>query len=85
MFEIVPNLSEGRNPAVIERAIAAVTRTGASVLHATSDPVHHRSVLTFAGSARAVGDAALALAEVALDTIDLREHRGVHPRIGALD
>lgn len=84
-FEIVPNLSEGRDLAVIDRAVDAVSRTGARVLHRTSDPIHNRSVLTIAGSARAVSDAAFALARVALESIDLREHRGVHPRIGALD
>jgi len=85
LFEIVPNLSEGRNLAVIDRAVEAVSRTGADVLHRTSDAVHNRTVLTIAGSAQTVCDAALALAELAIDAIDLREHRGVHPRIGALD
>jgi glutamate formiminotransferase / 5-formyltetrahydrofolate cyclo-ligase len=85
LFEIVPNLSEGRNLDAIDRAVNAVSATGARVLHRTSDPVHHRSVLTIVGNAQQVADAALALAKVALDAVDLREHRGVHPRIGALD
>ncbi len=84
-YEIVPNLSEGRDAATIDAAIHAAEGAGARVLHRTSDPVHHRSVLTIAGSASAVLDAAVALAGVAAERIDLREHRGVHPRIGALD
>jgi len=85
LFEIVPNLSEGRDLALIDRAVAAVEGTGARVLHRTSDPVHHRSVLTIAGNAEEARHAAVALAKIAAETIDLREHRGVHPRIGALD
>jgi glutamate formiminotransferase len=85
LFEIVPNLSEGRDDATIDAAIDAVRASGASVLHRTSDPVHHRSVLTIAGNGAQVLDAAVRLAGVALERIDLRAHRGVHPRIGALD
>lgn len=85
LFEIVPNLSEGRDAATIDAAIGAAASCGAHVLHRTSDPVHHRSVLTIAGNATAVLDAAVALAGTALERIDLRTHRGVHPRIGALD
>jgi glutamate formiminotransferase len=85
MFEIVPNLSEGRDATTIDAAVEAVERTGARVLHRTSDAAHHRSVLTIAGSAGAVVEAAVALAGVAVERIDLRTHRGEHPRIGALD
>lgn len=85
LFEIVPNLSEGRDAATIEAAIAAVEATGSRVLNWSSDAVHHRSVLTVVGSATQVLDASVALAGVALERIDLRRHRGVHPRIGALD
>ncbi|MBV8363964.1 MAG: glutamate formimidoyltransferase, partial [Candidatus Eremiobacteraeota bacterium] len=55
------------------------------VLHRTSDPVHNRSVLTIAGDYRSVRDASVALAGAAVRSIDMRSHRGVHPRIGALD
>jgi glutamate formiminotransferase len=85
LFEIVPNLSEGRNDATIDAAAAAAEACGARVLHRTSDPAHNRSVLTIAGSASEVLDASVALAGVAAERIDLRTHRGVHPRIGALD
>jgi glutamate formiminotransferase/glutamate formiminotransferase/formiminotetrahydrofolate cyclodeaminase len=69
--------------AVIEAAIGGVR--GALVLHRTSDADHNRSVITFAGSASAVVDAAVNAAAVARDLIDLTQHRGVHPRVGALD
>ncbi|HTX58704.1 MAG TPA: glutamate formimidoyltransferase [Verrucomicrobiae bacterium] len=85
LFEIVPNISEGRRAEVVDAAVAAVERTGATVLHRTSDAVHHRSVLTIVGDAEQVVAAGVALAGVAAERIDLREHSGVHPRIGALD
>lgn len=85
LFEIVPNLSEGRNSATIEAACAAVERSGARLIDWSSDSVHHRSVLTIVGDEREVFDAAVALAGLALERIDLRAHSGVHPRIGALD
>lgn len=85
MFEIVPNISEGRDPATIEAARLVVEATGARLLDWSSDGVHHRSVLTITGDEQQVVDAAVALAGVALERIDLREHSGVHPRIGALD
>jgi glutamate formiminotransferase len=85
LFECVPNISEGRSAEVLDECIGAAAAAGASVLHHTSDPVHHRSVLTLAGSYGELRDAALALAQVASERIDLRVHRGVHPRIGALD
>lgn len=84
-FEIVPNLSEGRNAETIAAAIDAVRNTGARVVDWSSDAVHHRSVLTIVGGAEQVVAAAIALTGVALERIDLRKHSGVHPRIGALD
>jgi glutamate formiminotransferase / 5-formyltetrahydrofolate cyclo-ligase len=85
LYEIVPNFSEGRDPAFLTAAAEIVAATGASVLNATSDAAHHRSVLTVAGDGPALLRAAVALAGLAVERIDLRLHRGVHPRIGALD
>jgi glutamate formiminotransferase len=85
LFEIVPNLSEGRNAATIEAAVAAVGATGATVLNWSSDALHHRSVLTIVGDESQIVRAAVELAAIALERIDLRSHSGVHPRIGALD
>lgn len=85
LFEMVPNLSEGRSAETIDLAVRAIESAGASVLHSTSDPVHHRSVITAVGESGQVLEAAVALAGVARERIDLREHSGVHPRMGALD
>ena len=86
VVECVPNASEGRDRRVID-ALADAIRSVAGVrladIHA--DPDHHRSVFTFLGAPAAVEAAACALAEVALRAIDMRTHRGIHPRIGALD
>jgi glutamate formiminotransferase len=85
LFEIVPNISEGRDAVTVAAARAAVEKTGARLLDWSSDAVHHRSVLTIVGDASQVLEAGIALAGVALERIDLRRHGGVHPRIGSLD
>jgi len=84
-FEIVPNVSEGRDTAVIDACVAAMEAHGVRVVHRTSDPVHHRSVITAVGRASQAVAASVALARVTHERIDLRVHRGAHPRIGALD
>lgn len=85
LFECIPNFSEGRNQDTIERLAAAARAAGARLLHQTFDADHNRCVFTLVGEAQALSDAVLAMARVAIERIDLREHRGVHPRIGALD
>jgi glutamate formiminotransferase/glutamate formiminotransferase/formiminotetrahydrofolate cyclodeaminase len=86
IVECIPNFSEGRNPATIQALIAAVESvTGVRLLDRTSDPDHHRSVLTFAGDPEAVLEAAFQAIRVASKLIDLRNHTGAHPRIGATD
>jgi glutamate formiminotransferase / 5-formyltetrahydrofolate cyclo-ligase len=84
-FEIVPNVSEGRDLDTIAACVAAMEREGARVVHRTSDAHHNRSVITAVGSGSQVVAAAVALARVAVERIDVRRHRGAHPRIGALD
>ena len=85
ILEAVPNLSLGADPDFLEEVRALLVGHGVSVLDASSDPDHGRSVFTFVGTPPAVEAAAIALARLAVDRIDLRQHRGVHPRIGALD
>ncbi|MGH2499329.1 MAG: glutamate formimidoyltransferase, partial [Candidatus Limnocylindria bacterium] len=86
LVECVPNVSEGRRRDVIDRLADAVRATaGARLLDRTSDTDHNRSVLTFAGEADAVERAAHALVDVAYRQIDMRAHRGEHPRLGAVD
>lgn len=85
LLECVPNVSEGRRPEAIARLAAAAASGGASLLHQTSDPDHHRSVFTLAGQPDELHAALLALYERTLAEVDLRRHRGVHPRVGAVD
>ena len=86
LIETIPNISEGSRPSVLDELAAAVAGiSGASLLDRSADPSHNRSVLSIAGSPAAVRDAALALASIAIARIDLRTHRGEHPRIGAVD
>ncbi len=86
LIECVPNFSEGRDIGVVSRirdAIAAAR--GATVLDWSADAWHHRSVITFVAPASQIVDAALAAVVAARDSIDMRAHAGVHPRIGAAD
>ena len=86
ILECVPNVSEGRDPAVIQAIARAVRQvSGVHFADIHSDPDHHRSVFTFLGSPEAAESAALALAEAALARIDMRTRHGVHPRLGAVD
>jgi glutamate formiminotransferase len=86
IIECVPNLSEGRDRGAIEEMAAAVRSVpGLRLLNVSSDGSHNRSVFTFVGDADAVRGGVLALFESALPRIDLRTHRGEHPRMGAVD
>jgi glutamate formiminotransferase len=86
IIECVPNISEGRVSASIEAIAAAVRASrGVRLLDVSSDTAHNRSVLTFVGDGPALKGAVLALFEAALPRIDLRTHRGEHPRMGAVD
>jgi glutamate formiminotransferase len=84
--ECVPNFSEGQRPDVVDAIRAAVASVeGAHVLDASSDPDHHRSVLTFIAPPDRVGEAAFRAVRAASRLIDLDQHQGQHPRIGAAD
>ncbi|MBI3931966.1 MAG: glutamate formimidoyltransferase [Acidobacteria bacterium] len=86
IVECVPNFSEGRDRAVIDAIADAVRRTpGCTLLDVDPGQSTNRTVYTFVGSPEAVVEGALATARVARDRIDMRRHRGEHPRIGALD
>jgi glutamate formiminotransferase len=85
-LECVPNVSEGRRPEVVARlAAAASSPPGVRLLDVSSDPDHNRSVLTLAGEPEALHQGLLALYAAAVAAIDLNAHRGVHPRLGAVD
>jgi hypothetical protein len=86
LIECVPNFSEGRDHQRIEAlAVAMSGIKGAWVLDVHSDSDHNRSVVTLAGEPERVAEAALRGVAKAVELIDLRRHRGEHPRIGAID
>lgn len=86
LVECVPNFSEGRRLDVVAQIVAAIQGVpGIRLLDVSSDPDHNRSVVTFLGEADPVRQAAFLGAAKAADLIDMEEHRGGHPRIGATD
>jgi glutamate formiminotransferase len=86
LLECIPNVSEGRDAARVAALADTVSRVdGVRLLDRTSDPAHHRSVLTFVGEAQPLEEAAVALAAHTARLIDLSQHAGIHPRVGALD
>lgn len=82
---VVPNFSEGRRREVVDAIVDALAVDGARVVFAEADPDHHRLDTTVLGDADAVRRSALAASRVAVERIDLSEHRGGHPRMGAVD
>jgi glutamate formiminotransferase / 5-formyltetrahydrofolate cyclo-ligase len=84
LLEAVPNVSDGRDPAVIEE-VGAAFATAARVLHVHSDGDHHRSVFTLVAEDEPLVEALLAGISRAVELIDLRAHAGVHPRVGVVD
>ena len=86
LIECVPNFSEGRDRSQVDALEAAIKETsGVLLLDRTSDWDHHRSVITFAGRPEAVVEAAVRVTAEAARRIDLNRHRGIHPRVGAID
>lgn len=86
IIESVPNISEGRRADVLDAARDAVrAATQARLIDMSADPDHNRAVLTIAGAPGAVRRAVEFLVAVCVERIDLRTHRGRHPRMGAVD
>ena len=85
LIEAVPNFSEGRRPEVVQALVQAIQAPGVQLLDYSSDSDHNRSVLTVVGEPQAVLRGLLAAVCVAAERINLFEHRGEHPRIGATD
>lgn len=85
LIESVPNISEGRDRAKIEQIAAEVRAGGAVLLDVDPDPDHNRTVITLVGPPEAVEEALLRLTAKAIELIDLRKHKGEHPRMGAVD
>ena len=84
LLESVPNVSEGRDPAVIEAVARAFAERG-RVLDIHTDPEHHRSVFTLVADEGDLAEVLFAGIARAAELIDLRTHDGIHPRVGAAD
>jgi glutamate formiminotransferase len=86
LIECVPNFSEGRDPTKVEAIVNAMSGVpGVYVLDREMDADHNRCVITLAGDPDAVGEAAILGAGKAMELIDMTEHKGAHPRVGATD
>ncbi len=85
IVESVPNISEGRRREVVEEVVAAAGGPERKVIDFSMDPDHNRAVITLVGTPSGIEDGILGLTGKALELIDLREHTGAHPRMGAVD
>ena len=81
----IPNVSEGRDAAVIARIGDAFASTGARLLDVHADADHHRSVYTLAGDTDTIVAALIAGSAACVQLVDLTDERGSHPHVGALD
>jgi glutamate formiminotransferase/formiminotetrahydrofolate cyclodeaminase len=86
VVECVPNFSEGRNKEVVDSIVDSMTSVeGVRLLDREMDVDHNRCVITIAGEPDAVEEAAFNGTSRAVELIDLRKHKGEHPRMGAVD
>ncbi|XP_077170220.1 formimidoyltransferase-cyclodeaminase [Paroedura picta] len=86
LVECVPNFSEGNNQEVINEIAKAISQTeGCKLLDVDAGPSTNRTVYTFVGSPAAVVEGALNAARTAFQLINMENHKGEHPRMGALD
>lgn len=85
IVEAVPNFSEGRRAEVVEAIVEAIQAPGVYLLDRSSDWDHNRSVVTVAGAPEAVVEGLFRAVRAASLLINLFEHRGAHPRMGAAD
>ncbi len=86
ILETVPNVSEGRDEEIIEKLAETLSDTeGVVLLDTDPDPDHNRTVFTLAGERDGIFDAVMELFELSIDLIDLNDHEGEHPRMGAVD
>ena len=85
LVECVPNFSEGRDKAKVDAIVEAMETDGVYLLDREMDADHNRCVITLAGEREAVQEAAIRGVGKAAELIDLNQHRGAHPRLGAAD
>lgn len=86
IIEAIPNISEGRNLSIIESLVDVIRNTeGCKLLDYSSDYDHNRTVITYIGNYEGIEKASCNLIEKACELIDMRKHKGRHPRMGAVD
>ena len=86
LIECIPNFSEARRPEVVEAIVAAIQSVaGVNILDQHSDMDHNRTVITMVGAPESIEEAAFRAIRKAQELIDLDQHQGAHPRIGATD
>ena len=86
LIECVPNFSEGRDPEIIRQITEAIASAdGVSLLDVDPGETTNRTVVTFVGSPKATVEAAFRGIKKAAELIDMRKHKGAHPRMGATD
>ena len=86
LIECIPNFSEARRPEIVEKIMESIRLIeGVHILDHHSDLDHNRTVVTYVGSPKAVEEAAFQAIKTAASLINLDEHTGEHPRIGATD
>jgi len=85
LVECPLNFSDGQHKDVITAIVQAAHRPGVHILDVTSDIDHNRSVITLIGEPEPLQESVFAIVGRAAELIDLRQHRGTHPRIGAVD
>ena len=86
IIECVPNISEGRNPDIYNTiAKACESAAGVKLLDVDPGAATNRTVITFAGPPETIADGAFALIAKSKEMIDMRNHKGEHPRFGATD
>lgn len=86
LVECIPNFSEGRNQAVIDK-LAEVGKSvpGVTLMDVQSDATHNRCVFTLVGCPEGIEEVAFQLCKTASELIDMTKHEGAHPRMGATD
>lgn len=86
ILECVPNFSEGRDKSIIEKIAGSIRKcSNVKVLHIDAGYSANRTVITFVGNPNDVIDAAFDAVQTATELIDMSTHKGIHPRIGAVD
>ncbi|MBX7139078.1 MAG: glutamate formimidoyltransferase [Oligoflexia bacterium] len=85
LIECVPNISEGRDRSIIDQIVAAASIDGVKILDVDPGKATNRTVITIVGGPDQIVESAFNLIKSASELIDMRKHKGAHPRMGATD